>query len=107
MRVWHQVTARVALPFLQRFEDERLLLRPHAAHGADAAARRCLLEIVEGADAQLAVQRRDGFRPDTLQAKQVEYARREFREELAMKGRVSCIGDLPDLAGEIFADARN
>ena len=42
-----QAAAGIAAMLLERLEDLRLLLQPHAAHPADAAVVRRLLELVE------------------------------------------------------------
>ena len=72
VRVGEEMAARVALAFLERLEDERLLLRAHAAQRADASIGRRVLEIGERPDAELAVQRRHGLGPDAVQVEEVE-----------------------------------
>ena len=105
--VRQQMAAGVALAFLERLEDQRFLLRAHAAQRADAAVGRRAFEIVERADAELAVQRGDGLRADALQVQQVEDGRRKLGEQLAMKGRIAGLGDLADSRGQVLADAGN
>ena len=107
MRVGQQVPAGEPLPFLERLQDERFLLRAHAAERANPAVERGALEIVERADAELAIQRRDGLRPDALQVQQVEDGRRKLGDELAMVGGVAGLADLADARGEVLADARD
>ena len=107
MRVREEMAARVALALLERFEDEPFLLRPHAAQRTDAAIGRRVLEIGERPDAELAVQRRHGLWPDAVQVEQVEDRRREFGQQLAMKGGAAGLGDLADSRGQILPDARN
>ncbi len=107
MRVRQQMPAGVALALGKRLEDERLLLRAHAAQRADPPVVRRLLEVVDRADAQLAIERRDGLRPDALQVEQVENRRRELGDELAMEFGVAGLDDLADPRGEVLADAGN
>ena len=105
MGVGQQVTAGVALPLLERFEDQRFLLGAHAAQRANPAVERGAFEIVERADVELAVQRGDRLGPDALQMQQVEDRRRKLGDELAMIVGAAGLGDLADSRGEIFADA--
>ena len=107
VRVGQQVAAGVTLPFLERLEDQRFLLRAHAAERANPAVGRRRFEILERADAELAVERRDGLRPDALQVEQVEDRRRKLGDELAMVLGVAGLGDLADAGGEVLADAGN
>ena len=68
VRVGQQVPAAVLAPFLDGLEDERFLLRPHALQRAHATVAGGPLEFLERLYAKLAVERRDGFRADSLQA---------------------------------------
>ena len=107
VRVGQQMAAGVALALLERLEDQRFLLRAHAPQRADPAVGGRALEVVERADAELAVERRDGLGPDTLQVQQVEDRRRKLGEELAVVLGVAGLGDLADPRGQILADAGN
>ena len=103
-----QMAARVALAFLERFEDERFLFRPHAAQRADASVGRRALEIVEGADAELAIQRRDRLGSDALEVEEIENRRRKLGERARGDTAASPVSrDLADARGEVLADARN
>ena len=82
-------------------------LAPMPAKRADAAVGCGPLEIVERADAELAIERRDRLRPDALQVQQVEDGRRKLGDELAVVLRVAGLGDLADARREVLADAGN
>ena len=108
VRVGQQMPAGEALALVERLEDERFLLRAHARAARGSGRRRGALEIVERADAELAIERRDGLRPDALQVQQVEDRRRKLGD--AARGgnaRVAGLGDLADARGEVLADAGN
>ena len=93
--------------FLERLENEAFLFRPHALHRADTAIPGGRLEIVQRADAELAIQYGNGFRSHPLQVQQIENRGRELGDELAVKGGVAGFGNLTNPRGEILADARN
>ena len=86
VRIRQEVAPGVALALLERLQDERLLFRAHAAQRADASVGRRALEIVERADAELAVQRGHGLGSDALQVEQIEDGRRKLGER-ARDGR--------------------
>src|SRR4051812_7041415 len=95
------------LSFLERFEDQPLFLCAHPAQRPDAAVERRALEIVQRADAELAIQRRDGLRADSLQVEQIEHGRRKLGDELAMKRGIAGLGNLSNARGEILPDPWN
>jgi hypothetical protein len=102
-----QMASRVALALLEGLQNERFLFRPHAAQGANASVGRRALEIVEGPDVELAIQRRDGLGSDSLEVKEIENGRRKLGDELTMVRRAAGVGDFADARGEVLADARN
>src|SRR4030095_8535249 len=95
------------LPLLERFENEPLFLRPHSTNRPDASVLRGRLEIVDGANAQLAIEHSDRLRADALQVQKIENGRRKLGDERAMVRGVAGLGDLADARREILADARN
>ena len=89
----------MALALLERLEDERFLLRAHAAQGANASVRgaaRSRSSSVRMPSSRYSVA--TVFGPDALQVEQIENGRRELGEQLAMKGSVAGFGDLADSA---------
>src|SRR5713226_4661351 len=101
------MTPLEAAALLERLQDQRFFLGPHAAQRPDPAVPAGSLEIVERPNAKLTVEGRDGLGADPLQTQNVEDARREFGEQLAMVFRVARLADLTDPRGEVFADARD
>ena len=107
VRIGQQMAAGVALPIVERLQDQRLLLGAHPAQGADLAVRGRLLEVFDRADAELAIEHRDGLRTDALQVEQVEDRRRKLGDQLAVELGVAGLDDLADPRGQILADAGN
>ena len=104
VRFGHQPAAGRARPLLERLQDEGLLLRAHALEAAQPSLARRALEVVERADAELAVEQRDGLRADALQAEQVEDGRRELLQQLLVIGDRAGVDELADLGVEVLAD---
>ncbi len=98
---------REALSLVERFQNQRFLLCAHAFERAHTAVAACPFEIVDGADADVAVQCRDRLRTDALEVQHVEDAGRELREQLAVKVGVASLADVADPRGEVLADAGN
>ena len=106
VRLRHQPPADEPPLFLERLEDQRLLLRAHALHAADAAVARRLLELLERADAELAVEPRDRLRPDALEVQQVQHGRRKLLQQFLVIRMAPVSTQLADLRGEVLADPR-
>ena len=104
-RIGQQVTPGVFLPLFERLEDQRFLLRAHAAQLPQAPFPRRGREIVQRPDVQSRVEQCDRLGPDTLEPKQVEDRGWKFQQEILMESARAALGELADLPGEVLADA--
>ncbi len=95
------------LPLVDRLEDQRFLPGAHAFQGANPAVCSSLLEFLERADAEFAVEDGDGLRADALEMQQVQNRRWKLRQQLLVELRVSRVDDLTDARRQILADAGN
>ncbi len=86
-------------------QDERFLLRAHAFHLPDASVARCLFQLLERADAKVAVEPRDRLRPDPLQVQQVQHGRRKLLQQLLVVAAGAGVDELADLRRQILPDA--
>ncbi len=102
-----EMAAGVALSIGQRLQDEGLLLGAHPAQCADLAVPGGLLEVLDRADAELAIEHRDGLGTDTLQVEHVENRRRKLGHQLAVELGVAGLDDFTDPRGQILPDAGN
>jgi hypothetical protein len=93
VRVGQQVAPRETLPLVERLEDECFLLGAHAAYRADPPVFCRRLEVVDRADAELAVEHGDSLRTDALQVKKIENRRRKLGDEIAVIGGVARLAD--------------
>ena len=64
------------------------------------------MQVVQRAEAQFAVQERDGLGPHALEMKHVEDGRGKFLEEVLVKPDGAGSAEFDDLRREIFADTR-
>ena len=103
--IGQQVPAGVLLSLVERFEDERFLLRTHAAQLAQAPFPCRRSEIVQRADVESRVEECHRLGPDALEPKQVEDRRRKLEQEILMESARPAVGKLTDLLGEVLADA--
>ena len=101
------MTPAELLPFGARLEDHLLLFCAHPLQRSDPAVTARGFELVERPNAKLRVELGYSFWSDPLELQQVEDRWRELLEELAMVGDVACVGELSNLRGEVFSNARN
>ena len=94
-----------ARPLFEGFQDERFLLRAHALEIAEPSLARRALEVVERADAQIAIEHRDGLRSDALEAEEVQDGWRKLLEQISVVGDGARVDELDNLGVEILADA--
>ena len=73
-----EVAARESLAFLDRLENQLLLLAAHALHAANASCLGGGREVIEARDAELLVEHGDGLGANALQPQHIEEGRREL-----------------------------
>src|SRR5262245_44715613 len=100
------MAAGILLPFLNRFQDERLLLSAHASNATEPASTGGRSQFIQRAHAERGVKERDGFWTDSLQTEQVQHGWRELLQELLMKLADACGSKLNDLGRELLATSR-
>ena len=94
----------MALPFLDRLQNQLLLLRAHAFQRSNASRLGRLGEIGEALDPQFLIEHRDGLRPDALEPQDFEQRLRKFGQQLLADGAVAGERDFANAAGEVLAD---
>src|SRR3954469_20049978 len=96
-----------SLVILDAFQNLLLVLLSHTGKGAQLAFARQLRDSIDITDLKSIPNERDGLRSESLNLQQLQHARTELRQQLAMQAQLAFAGDLAQVGGHAFADARN